>query len=848
MSKTIDEKVVEMRFDNKQFESNVQTTLSTLDKLKAKLNLTGASKGLENISKESKKVNFSNMESSLAALEKRFSTTGIIGMTMIQNLTNSAMGFVKTLSNFSIGGILEGGKSRATKIENAQFQIKGLLRGMDDADKKLQAIMDNVNYGVQDTAYGLDAAASVAAQLVASGMEAGEGMKAALRGISGVAAMTNSSYEDIGRIYTTVAGNGRLMGDQLLQLSSRGMNAAATLAKHLGKSEKEIREMVSKGKIDFATFSEAMDKAFGEHAKDANKTLNGVLSNIRAALAKIGADFFQPIIAEQSPLVQFLNSVRYRINEIRNTISPITNEITSGINKFLTWLNKAFTDKNLFGYNPFASMIDKIREIENVLNKAGKTLNKVGKTAKDYNKVVDEIIMGKWKNAPTRWQELSKAGYNWAKAQNMVNKRLGNSVRHNEKLAEAQIKNKKSVSQLSVDIENLTEEQMRNLGFTQAQIDAFNKLKEVSEKTGIPIKKLMKLITQTTTVGDDKKEVSAFNTRYLILNSLKNIGVALISILKSVGQAFGEVFEVNPEALFDIIAALHKFTVLIKERVERNADKLTRTFKGLFAILHIISYVIGGAFKLALTIVNKVLGAFNLSILDITAIIGDAIFAFDRWITSNNTMVQLGKAFIEIIVAIIKCVATVIGRLLDWAKQNKTVMAIVNNITNAFNRLGDSIEAWTDGLRETDNIPKYIFEGLINGLKSGASKIFEIMTSIGKTLIEVFKNILGIHSPSVVFYAIGGFLIAGLVAGLKDQSIGLFDILKGIGNKIIDIFKSFSVGNIIAIGISAGILILANKIIGIVKDLTSVIVGFGDLLSGLGSMLTGFGKGVENFR
>ena len=261
MSKTIDEKVVEMRFDNKHFETNVKTTLSTLDKLKAKLNLTGASKGLEEVNKASKKVDFSHMESSLAALEKRFSTTGVIGLTVLQNLTNAGLRFAKTLSDFSIGGIISGGKARATKIENAQFQIKGLLRDMEDADQKLKDIMSDVNYGVESTAYGLDAAASVAAQLVASGMQAGDGMRAALRGISGVAAMTNSTYEDIGRIYTTVAGNGRLMGDQLLQLSSRGMNAAAVLAKSLNKTEAEIRDMVSKGKIDFATFSKAMDDA-----------------------------------------------------------------------------------------------------------------------------------------------------------------------------------------------------------------------------------------------------------------------------------------------------------------------------------------------------------------------------------------------------------------------------------------------------------------------------------------------------------------------------------------------------------------------------------------------------------
>ena len=55
MSRTIDSKVVEMQFDNKQFESNVATSMSTLDKLKRSLNMDGATKGLENIHDAAKK-------------------------------------------------------------------------------------------------------------------------------------------------------------------------------------------------------------------------------------------------------------------------------------------------------------------------------------------------------------------------------------------------------------------------------------------------------------------------------------------------------------------------------------------------------------------------------------------------------------------------------------------------------------------------------------------------------------------------------------------------------------------------------------------------------------------------
>ena len=849
MSKTIDEKVVEMRFDNKQFEKNVKTTLSTLDKLKAKLNLTGASKGLEEVSKASKKVDFSNMESSLAALEKRFSTTGIVGMTVIQNLTNAAINFAKQIKSFSIGGIIEGGKSRATKIENAKFQIKGLLRNYEDAQKRLDDIMADVNYGVESTAYGLDAAASVAAQLVASGMQAGDGMKAALRGISGVAAMTNSTYEDIGRIYTTVAGNGRLMGDQLLQLSSRGMNAAAVLAESLGTTEAKVREMTSKGKISFEMFSKAMDDAFGEHAKDANKTLNGVISNIKAALAKIGADFYGPLIAENSPLVLFLNSVRERINEIRKTLTPITKEVTDRINNFITALNKLFTDKNLFGYNPLANMAEKIQSIKDVLNgatapikKAAEIFDKAGHSLKDYEKLVDEIIYGKWKNQPVRQKLLEEAGWNYYRAQNMVNERLGSSFRYADKYVQATEQATTSTTELAVEVENLSDEQMRNMGFTEEQIEAFNELKKMAKKTGIPIKELIELISTK-----DGKDNSVFSTRYLLLNSLKNIGFTLVSIFKSIGKAFGEVFNVSTEGLFDLIAALHKLTAIIRDKVEKNAENLTNTFKGLFSIIHLITTIIGGAFKLGLKIVNKVLESFGLSLLDVTGIIGEAIYRFEQWITSNETIVSIGKAFIEVLAAIIKYVVAVAGAIKNWVSQNEAIISFVNKIKIAFNKLGSSMDSWIKGLKETDNIPKYIFGGLINGIKSYGPKVWDAIVEVAKGIVTSICDVLQIHSPSRVMFAIGGFIIAGLAAGMLSGSTGLKDTIKGIGLEIAKFFRGIDLGNIIAVGIAGGIIYIAKRMLDLANKLVTPIVALSNVLDGLASALSGIGEAAENF-
>ena len=99
MSKTIDERVVEMRFDNKQFESNVKTSMSTLDKLKEKLNFKGASKGLENINAAAKNVNMSGLQNGIETVRAKFSALEVVGVTALANIANSAVNAGKRLIN-----------------------------------------------------------------------------------------------------------------------------------------------------------------------------------------------------------------------------------------------------------------------------------------------------------------------------------------------------------------------------------------------------------------------------------------------------------------------------------------------------------------------------------------------------------------------------------------------------------------------------------------------------------------------------------------------------------------------------------------------------------------------------
>lgn len=343
MAREIDERVVEMRFDNKEFEENAKDSITTLQKLREALNFSKSKDSLESLNRATKN-NISNMDQLVAgvtSLQKRFSLFGIISTRAVVKVTDSLMSLATGGIRYVSSAITQGGKNRAFNIENAHFSLQALLKD----EKKVQKIMDQAMDSVNDTAYGFDEAAKAAAGFAASGVKAGKDMKQALAGITGVAAMTNSQYSDIAMIFNTVAGNGRLMGDQLLQLSARGLNAASTIKdyyrevrKNTKITEQDIRDMVSKGEISFDTFAKAMNWAFGDSAKKANETFNGALSNMRAALGRIGAEFYAPLITQNSEVVKLINVLKDRINDVKKGLT-VSNEDTG-----FTALSKEVTD------------------------------------------------------------------------------------------------------------------------------------------------------------------------------------------------------------------------------------------------------------------------------------------------------------------------------------------------------------------------------------------------------------------------------------------------------------------------------------------------------------------------
>lgn len=189
------------------------------------------------------------------------------------------------------GTALVKGFGRLTAIENAQASLRGLGH---DAES-VETIMSNANAAVKGTAFGLDSAATVAAAAVAAGIKPGEDLEKMLTLVGDSATIAGVGIEDMGAIFNKAAASNKVQMDIINQLHDAGVPALSLLADQMGVTAEEASAMASKGEIDFATFSKAMEEGMGGAAQKSGETLQGAFANSMASIGRFGANLMADV-------------------------------------------------------------------------------------------------------------------------------------------------------------------------------------------------------------------------------------------------------------------------------------------------------------------------------------------------------------------------------------------------------------------------------------------------------------------------------------------------------------------------------------------------------------------------
>lgn len=872
MSKTIDEKVVEMRFDNKHFESNVQTTMSTLDKLKAKLNLTGASKGLENVSTAAKKVNMDGLVSGLNTVHSKFSALEVIGVGALLNIGNAAANAGKRLvaSLSGIQAAMAGFNEYSMTMNTVQTlvnstgksvkEVEGHLKELDEyADKTVYSTADMFNniYKFTNAGIDLDTAKTAMIGIANATAYAGQGAQQASIAYYNLAQSMSMGY------LTTIDYKSLNLANIATKEFKQRMADAAVAAGSLkkvgddlystGKKEYSLQALFTEGlKDQWATTNVMMDvfKQYGSQETEIGKkawaaaqevkTFGMMMESLQAQAGTGWKDTWQILFGG--------------LDDAKRVWTGLANFISRIIDGVARWRN---TILDIAMNNPLKELFDKInnssalKTFQDISDKVKNTT----KTLEEYQDMVTKIWRGDYKNQPYRKALVEQAGYNYEVTQSLVNLTdeiagYGQGWKVVSKITQEDViaaekkygiyaeQTTETVKEQKKEIEELTDERLKAAGLSDDEIYMYRQLEKGAKKYGMSIEELAKKMNEAS--GRDLLYGSADGK---VVGVFQNIGQAITNVFTTIKKGWTDVFEgITGVDLYMIIEKINKFTESIRKATE-NEDKmrkLSETFRGLFSIIHIVTTAISSGLKIAFQVLKGILSAFNIDILDFTSMIGNAIYAVDRWITENNFLVEAVKTVTQWII-------TAVIAVKEWVTHNEKIMSVIGKIKDAFSGAGDAVKAWIEGLKETDNIPEYIFGGLINGIKEHGPQVWEAIKGVALGLVEAIKNVLGIHSPSKVMFAIGGFIIAGLAAGMLSGSTDLMGIIKGIGSKIADFFSKIDLGNIIAVGISAGIIFTANKVLNIVDKLTAPITALSNVMNGLGSALSGVGSAARDF-
>ena len=194
MSEVIDNRVLEMRFDNRQFESGVATTLSTLDKLKQKLNLSGASKGLEDVGMAAKGIDLSGLGAGIQTVQAKFSALGVMGATVLVNLTNQAYSAGKKISEaLTLQPLKDGFAEYETQMDAVQTILANTQKdGTNIA--QVNAALDELNTYADKTIYNFTQMTRNIGTFTAAGVKLDTSVKS-IQGIANLAAVSGSTSQ-----------------------------------------------------------------------------------------------------------------------------------------------------------------------------------------------------------------------------------------------------------------------------------------------------------------------------------------------------------------------------------------------------------------------------------------------------------------------------------------------------------------------------------------------------------------------------------------------------------------------------------------------------------------------------
>lgn len=847
MSKSIDERVVRMEFDNKNFEANAKATMSTIDRLKEKLNFKGAAKGVSEIDNATKKINLNSLASGIDTISKRFTTLGIVGVTALQDISRQVVSTAKNLvDSLTVAPIMSGFREYETQIGAIQTILANTSSAGTTLDQ-VTAALDELNLYADKTIYNFTEMTRNIGTFTAAGVDLQTSVEA-IKGIANLAAMSGSTSEQASRAMYQLSqalAAGRVSLQDWNSVVYAGMggkvfqDALMQTAEAMGivvDRSKTFRESISGGdswltsdvllqtlrqftgdmtdaELAAQGFNEAQIAAIQAQAKTANeaatevKTLTQLLDTMNESVTSGWTQTWEILIGDFGEAKELFTEISNVFGDFVNSTSNARNDLLSGglMSGWKQFMNEGISNQE-----------DYLLSLEEAMNAYGY-----------YEGFLDDLI-----ETHGSFEKSLKSGW-------MTTDLLADSVKR-----------------YSDRLNAMSDEELEASGYTRQHADAAKELFDSIQNGSVDLQHFMTIMQRDS-------------GRENIIEGLRKAFEALLTILKPVRDAFGDVFEaMQPEELYQMTENFKAFFTNLSTSLSSNTtltNNLYRTFKGLFSIFDILGKILNGALKTGFKLLGKSIDSVDEGITGFTANIGDAISTFNEWLESSNVIGNVVDRFVSWIDSfdLVENGLNFLGKGFDAVKKSAT-----NGITTLKNWVSQilklqQVKAIGDLFVNFGNIVKNAFTKLKNSVNDAATELMNFDKLTPENILEFFKDVIKSVQDFVKSFGEG----FDQLTGASDKFKAAFDVIvsstssgfenlkatiQGFINFFTNAFSNFGIGEFLTIGFVLSLIYTMKQIrtaVSLFKDVVNTLQGpvgaFNTLLGSISSAINGFTSAMK---
>lgn len=799
MSQEVDERVVEMRFDNAQFEKNAQQTMQSLEKLHDSLQLDGAEKGFEKISDASAKVDFDEMQGALETLNSRFSAVEVMGVSALMHITNQAIDTgEKLVKSLSLDQVTSGWNKYAQKTASVQT----IMNATGKSITKVNSYLDKLMWFSDETSYGFTDMTSALSTLTAAGGDI-EKMIPMIMGMANATAYAGKGAAEFQRVIYNLSQSYGTGAIQLIDWKSvEQAGVASQQLKQLLIDTGVSLGKIKKGDVTTGTFDnslqkkwadkEVMETAFGKYAEFSEAVKKMVDANpgmLATQAIEAIADQYDEVTVKAFKAAQEAKSFSEAVDATKDAVSSgwmETFDILFGnyeeakgfwsdlAEEFWTMFAGGAAGRNNWLKSAFDSGFDQLLGTEGFGEAGDAYTNLLRKAMVNEGVLTEEAI----EDAGSFQKALEESGVTAQQLYDVI----GGAAEHYAKRAA------------------LSDKELNKLGLDRDKVNALaNAYAAMVEK----------IQNGSVNLDDLAGKMNQLSGREHFFNGILNVLEGINSVLTPIRDAFGDVFMTDGSPLYNFLKGFDELTGKMALS-EETAEKVQKVFAGAFRVLSIGLKGVKTVGKTAFMILEK--------LLDLLSPMGDLLLNIGSYIGNLLTWVDLSlgqaESLSDVLGILVGAVAALVSPIADVMKGVKTLvrggsMEEVKKQFGAFGTVVDTLGSVLDKFKI--------------GSVSAGNIIGTTFQLLGGILLGAFEGV-----GTLICRAFNGFKGAGdTVSEFADSKVPLLenirDVVLSLPEKAEDVLKDFG-------GTLTGIM---SSISGACRNALSAVKDFFNLQDGI---------------